>query len=79
MKSLFDIIKLDDQGLITAVIQHCDTGQVKAHQKFLRLKVLKRNMQGVGQPLGRVPCDTQTLELPEETLLQAVPQGGKSR
>ena len=28
MKSLFDIIKLDDQGLITAVIQHCDTGQI---------------------------------------------------
>ena len=28
MKNLFDIIKYDDQGLITAVIQHCDTGQV---------------------------------------------------
>ena len=28
MKNLFDIIKLDDQGLIAAVIQDCDTGQV---------------------------------------------------
>ena len=28
MKNLFDIIKYDDQGLITAVIQHCDTGQI---------------------------------------------------
>ena len=28
MKNLFDIIKYDDQGLIAAIVQHCDTGQV---------------------------------------------------
>lgn len=28
MKNLFDIIKYDNQGLVAAIVQHCDTGQV---------------------------------------------------
>ena len=28
MKNLFDIIKYDDQGLVAAVVQHADTGQI---------------------------------------------------
>lgn len=28
MKNLFDILKLDENGLVVAVIQHADTGQV---------------------------------------------------
>ncbi|PCJ67049.1 MAG: phosphoribosyl-AMP cyclohydrolase [Candidatus Hydrogenedentota bacterium] len=28
MKNLFDIIKLDDKGLIAAIIQHHETGQI---------------------------------------------------